>query len=276
MVIADPRQITRTTGGSSRRIFMRILVVSNNPSDKHELVDYMDRQGFRTACMSRLGDVRRYLVRDEPNLVILDLAHDNPEHLRLLDEFKSHPHTPVIAIVERGPIEFDCATALERGADDCLMRPFGPREVVSRTRAILRRFPIKRAIRSPAQSGSYWFAGWRLKLGMRCLTNSTGISVALTAAQYTLLVVFLEAPRRTLTRQFLVQATHLHKDVAERSIDVQVMRLRQKLATDHKRDLIKTEPGIGYVFTAPVEKLGPRVADTGFIYEGHATQLSPS
>ncbi len=235
---------------------MRILVVSNNPSDK-ELVNYMDRRGFQTECMSGLGDVSWYFVRAEPNLVIIDLAHDNPEHLRLLDELKSRANTPVIAIIEREPIEFDCATALELGADDCLARPFGARELVARTRAILRRLPIKRAIRSPAQSGSYWFAGWRLKLGSRRLTNSKGMSVALTAAEYILLIAFLDAPRRTLTRQFLVQATHLHQDIAERSIDVQVMRLRQKLATDRNmQDLIKAAPGLGYVFAAPVEKLG--------------------
>ena len=234
------------------------------------------RRGFQTECMSGLGDVSWYLVRAEPNLVIIDLAHDNPEHLRLLDELKSRANTPVIAIIEREPIEFDCATALELGADDCLARPFGARELVARTRAILRRLPIKRAIRSPAQSGSYWFAGWRLKLGSRRLTNSKGMSVALTAAEYILLIAFLDAPRRTLTRQFLVQATHLHQDIAERSIDVQVMRLRQKLATDRNmQDLIKAAPGLGYVFTAAVEKLGSRVADTDFLHENHATQLSP-
>ncbi len=262
---------------TSHQTSTRILVVSNNPSDKHELVDHLDRRGFKTAYMSGLGDVSRYLARDEPNLVILDLAHDNPVHLRLLNEFRSRANTPVIAIIERGPIEFDRATALELGADDCLTRPFGPHELVARIRSILRRLPIKQAIRSPARNGSYWFAGWCLKLGIRRLTNSKGMSVALTAAEYTLLVVFLEAPQRTLTRQFLVQATRLHKDIAERSIDIQVMRLRQKLATDHnKRDLIKAEPGIGYVFTAPVETLGPRVDDTDFVHESHATQVFPS
>jgi two-component system, OmpR family, response regulator len=259
--------MTPSTVEGSDKTFMRILVISNNPSDKNELVDYMHRRSFQTACLSAPINVSRHLVRDEPNLVVLDLARDNDEHLRLLNEIKSRP-TPVIAIIGHGPVEFNRATALELGADDCLTRPFGPHELVARIRAILRRLPIQREIHSPAEKGNYCFAGWHLNLRLRRLTNSKGMLVALTAAEYALLVALLKTPQRPLTREFLMQATHLHQDVAPRSVDVQIMRLRRKLATDpNTRDLIKAEPGIGYVFNAPVKTFGPGMADSDCIRE---------
>ncbi len=260
--------MTPSTVDGSDNTSMRILVISNNPSDKNELVDYMHRRSFQTACLSDSINVNRHLVRDEPDLVVIDLAYDNDEHLRVLNEIKSRTNAPVIAIIQQGSIAFDRATALDLGVDDCLTRPFGPQELVARIRAILRRLPIRQAIRSPAPSGSYWFAGWHLDLRSRRLTNSNGMSVALTVAEYTLLVAFLEAPQRPLTREFLVHATHLHQDISPRSINVQVMRLRRKLATyPDARDLIKAELGIGYAFTAPVRTFGPGIAGTGCIRE---------
>jgi DNA-binding response OmpR family regulator len=260
--------MTQSTVEGSDNPSMRILVISNNPWDKNELIDYMHRRSLQTACLSAPINLTRHLVRDEPNLVVLDLARDNDVHLRLLNEIKSRPNTPVIAIIGHGPDEFNRASALERGADDCLARPFGPHELVARIRAILRRLPAQSAFHSPAEKANYWFAGWHLNLRLRRLTNSKGMQVELTLAEYMLLVTLLKTPQRPLTREFLVQATHLHHDVAPRSVDVQIMRLRRKLATDPTtRDLIKAEPGIGYVFNAPVKTFDPAMPDSGRIRE---------
>jgi DNA-binding response OmpR family regulator len=248
---------------------MRILVISNNLSDRNELVEYMHRRSFQTACMSEPADVRRHLESDEPNLVVLELAYDNKDRLRLLNEIRSQWNTPVIAISGQEPVEFDRATALELGADDSLTRPFNPRELVARIGAILRR--VGQAIEPPSQdvkhiiqscsrkkAAIYWFVGWNLNLRIRRLTNSKGARIALTAAEHALLLTFVEAPQRPLTREFLMQATHLHEDVAPRSMDVQVMRLRRKLAPDpNSPHLIKTAPGIGYVFDVPVKVIDP-------------------
>jgi two-component system OmpR family response regulator len=243
-----------STGEGSDKTSMRILVISNNPSDKNELVDYLRSRNFQTACMSDPINVNRHLVHDKPDLVVLDLVRDNDEHLRLLNEIRSHPNTPVIAIIGQGSIAFDRATTLDLGVDDCLTRPFGPHELVARIRAIVRRLPVQQAIRSPTGKVNYCFAGWHLELRHRRLTNSKGMRVELTVGEYALLLAFLKTPKRPLTREFLAQATHLHHDVASRSVDVQVMRLRRKLATDPTtRDLIKTKLGIGYVFNAPVK-----------------------
>jgi DNA-binding response OmpR family regulator len=253
--------------GGYDKAYMRILVISNNLSDRNELVEYMHRRSFQAACMSEPANLGRHLVSDEPNLVVLELAHDSRDCLRLLNEIKSQRNIPVIAITGHESCEFDRATALELGADDCLTRPFNPRELVARIGAILRRvrraiespsLNVKQIIQSPPQKTIYWFVGWNLNLRIRRLTNSKGARVPLTAAEYALLLTFIEAPQRPLTREFLVQATHLREDVAPRSIDVQVMRLRRKLAPDPNiPDLIKTAPGIGYVFNAPVKVIDP-------------------
>jgi DNA-binding response OmpR family regulator len=100
------------------------------------------------------------------------------------------------------------------------------------------------------------FAGWRLDQHTRSLTDPSGAPVALTKGEYALLIAFLDAPQRPLTREYLLQATRMHEDVFDRSIDVQVLRLRRKLETDSSMPrFIRTERGVGYVFAVPVEKL---------------------
>jgi DNA-binding response OmpR family regulator len=103
---------------------------------------------------------------------------------------------------------------------------------------------------------TYRFLGWRLNRRARRLTDSQGSAVALTKGEYALLVAFLEAPGRPLSREQLLQATRVHEDVFDRSIDVQILRLRRKLESDPSSpQIIKTERGVGYVFTAPVERI---------------------
>jgi two-component system OmpR family response regulator len=153
--------------------------------------------------------------------------------------------------------ETDRVIGLELGADDYLIGPFGLRELVARIRAVLRRRETGRPVpeRDP-ERGGFRFGGWRLDRRSRRLTAPDGTPLVLTKAEYALLLVFLRAPQRPLTRQFLLSATRLHVDVADRSIDVQVLRLRHKLETDPSVPrVIKTERGTGYVFALPVVTL---------------------
>jgi two-component system, OmpR family, response regulator len=143
------------------------------------------------------------------------------------------------------------------GADDYITKPFGLRELLARIRAVLRRREAgQAAVQRDRERGRCRFGGWQLDRRIRHLTDSSGIPVALTKGEYALLIAFLDAPQRPLFREHLLQATRIHEDVFDRSIDVQVLRLRRKLETNPNAPrVILTERGVGYVFALPVEAL---------------------
>jgi two-component system, OmpR family, response regulator len=146
--------------------------------------------------------------------------------------------------------------ALELGADDYVTKPFGLRELLARIRAVLRRQELGRAAFVPnTEQGSCRFAGWVLNRRTRRLTDPNDAPVALTKREYTLLTAFLDAPQRPLSREHLLQATRIHEDAFDRSIDVLILRLRRKLETDSSAPrLIRTERGVGYLFVPFVER----------------------
>jgi two-component system OmpR family response regulator len=157
----------------------------------------------------------------------------------------------------------DPFVALEIGGDEVLAEPHALHELLARVHAVLRQLdsgpipgptPGSAPARDPERR-SFRFCGWHLDSKTRRLTDPTGAPVTLTKGEYTLLLVLLNAPRRPLSREYLLQATHVHEDVFDRSIDVQILRLRRKLerGPDAPR-MIETERGIGYLFAVPVER----------------------
>jgi two-component system, OmpR family, response regulator len=144
---------------------------------------------------------------------------------------------------------------LELGADDYLTKPFGLRELLARIRAVLRRREAGlTAAQRDAEGGHCRFGGWQVDRRSRRLTDPDGSPVTLTKGEYNLLIAFLDAPQRTLSREYLLQATRVHEDVFDRSIDVQILRLRRKLEADASQPrVIETERGVGYIFTLSVE-----------------------
>jgi DNA-binding response OmpR family regulator len=191
-----------------------------------------------------------------PTLVILDLEIDVSEGLDLLREIRSHCEIPVIITTARPCDEIDPALVLERGADDYLRRPFGLRELLARVRAIQRRRPTSNASERSAKRSSCTFGGWRLDRRIRRLTNPRGDQVALTKGEYATLLAFLCAPQRPLSREHLMRATRLRDDIRDRSIDVQVLRLRRKLESDPEFPCaIMSERGVGYRFALRVQEL---------------------
>ena len=141
--------------------------------------------------------------------------------------------------------------------DDSLVRPSELHDLLARVHAVLRE--LDAGLAAPAREPRhrhFRFCGWQLDSAARRLTDPSGAEVTLTKGEYTLLNVFLNAARRPLSREYLLQATHLHEHVSDRSIDVQVLRLRRKLEPGPGAPrMIRTERGVGYLFAVPVEKI---------------------
>jgi two-component system, OmpR family, response regulator len=233
----------------------RVLVIDDDPSMRHMIVNYLEQQNMRVVAASQRQEVMRHFSAGEPSVVILDLRLGQEDGLDLLREIRSRSDVPVVITTGHRRDEIDRVVGLELGADDYLTKPFGLRELLARIRAVLRRRETGGiAARREAEQGRCRFGGWQLDRRGRRLTNSSGAPVALTKGEYALLTAFLDAPQRPLSREHLLQATRIHEDVYDRSIDVQILRLRRKLETDPSSpNIIQTERGVGYVFTLPVE-----------------------
>jgi two-component system OmpR family response regulator len=233
-----------------------VLVVDDDATTRHMVVNHLEDHNMRAISASGREEMARLLAAGEPSLVILDLPLREENGLDLLRDIRSRSDVPVIIIIGDRRDEIDRVVGLELGADDCITKPFGLRELLARVRAVLRRDARRLApLRGPAR-GCCRFGAWQLDPRRRRLINPDGAPVALTKGEYTLLIAFLDAPRRLLTREHLLQATRVHEDVADRSIDVQVLRLRRKLEIDPSAPrVIQTKRGVGYLFVLPVEPL---------------------
>jgi two-component system, OmpR family, response regulator len=195
------------------------------------------------------------MERETIDLVILDLRLPGEDGMQIARKLREESDLPIIMLTGRKD-EADRVMGLELGADDYLTKPFSPRELLARIRALLRRSRSRETVTDGlAKIRAYRFSGWELNVRLRRLTAADGEIVVLTNSEFNLLAAFLAAPQRVLSRDQLLNFSRLHDDeVYDRAIDVQVGRLRKKLEPDAARpQLIRTERGAGYVFTAPVE-----------------------
>ncbi len=241
-------------GSADRRV--TVLVVEDDPALQRMILNYFVENDIRTLVASNRQEMMDRLADNAVNLLILDLRLGLEDGLDLLREVRSNSDVPVIIITGHRRDDIDRVVGLELGADDYLTKPFNLRELLARVRAILRRFDAGRTApaRDP-QRGHFRFCGWQLDRRLRQLTDPDGATVALTKGEHAMLVAFLESPQRPLSREQLLQATRVHDDVFDRSIDVQILRLRRKLERDPRAPrMIQTERGIGYVFAVPVER----------------------
>lgn len=233
-----------------------VLVVEDDPAWQRMILNYFVENDIRVLLASGRKEMLSQLNCIEVNLVILDLRLGQEDGLDLLREVRRGSDVPVIIITGHRRDDIDRVVGLELGADDYLTKPFNLRELLARVRAVLRRFETGRptSARDP-EHGRFRFSGWRLDCKIRKLTDPDGTVVPLTKGEYALLLAFLNAPQRPLTREHLLQATRMHEDVFDRSIDVQILRLRRKIELDPNAPrFIQTERGVGYVFTIPVER----------------------
>ena len=232
-----------------------IIVVDDDPSLRQMVTRYLEDNNVPTKSASNRSELNRYFAVISPSLIILDLRLGQDDGLDLLREIRSHSDVPIIITTGHRPDEIDRIVGLELGADDYIIKPFSLRELLARVRAVLRRQEMGRAARaSEPERGGYRFNGWVLERRGRKLVDPNAVPVSLSKGEYALLLAFLEAPQRPLSREHLLQTTRLHEDIFDRSIDVQVLRLRRKLEVDPSAPrVIQTERGVGYVFTPSVE-----------------------
>jgi DNA-binding response OmpR family regulator len=247
-----------TVAGGSETPPARILVVDDDTELRRMLANYLEQQNLRVLSAGGRSEMSRQFAAREPNLVLLDLKLDKEDGLDLLREIRSSSDVPVIIMTGHRRDEIDRVVGLELGADDYVTKPFGLRELLARVRAVLRRQDAgaRSTPEREAASGGFKFENWHLDLRTRRLLKPDGVHVPLTKGEYALLVAFVSAPGRPLTREYLLQATRVHEDAFDRSIDVQVLRLRRKLEVDPSAPrAIQTERGVGYRFSLPVQRV---------------------
>jgi two-component system OmpR family response regulator len=241
--------------GSAREAVAHVLAVDDDPLIRQMVADYLGDYDFRVTAVASGAEMSRVLSSDPVDLLVLDLRLRGEDGLQIARKLREESDLGIIVITGQRE-EADRVMALELGADDYLTKPFSPRELLARVRALLRRTQLRNA-RTPVQQAvrGYRFAGWQLNVPLRKLTTPTGEVLSLSNGEFNLLTAFLGAAQRILTRAELLSLSRLHDDeVYDRSIDVQVGRLRKKLDSGADAPpLIQTERGVGYIFTAAVE-----------------------
>lgn len=229
-----------------------ILVVDDDPAMRKLLVDYLTKNNFHAFALEDGSQLQRYLNAKVVDLVIVDLNLGEEDGMEIVRDLNDKPDLPVIIISGDRMEETDKVVGLETGASDYITKPFGMHEFLARIRAALR----GRADRKPVNSNSiYVFDQWRVNTRHRKLRDTSGEELKLTSTEYNLLMAFLKAPKKTLTREQLLVASRVYdQEIFDRSIDVLILRLRRKLELDaSKPRYIKTQRGIGYQFDVDVQ-----------------------
>ncbi|MBT4908330.1 MAG: response regulator [Rhodospirillaceae bacterium] len=230
-----------------------ILVVDDDPEIRDLLARFLDKHGLETVTAPD-GERALRTVRDRnPDLVVLDLMLPGEDGFEICKKIRQISNVPVIMLTALAE-DTDRIVGLELGADDYVTKPFNPRELLARIRAVMRR-----ASGQPAEESAdarYEFADWRLDTARRELFAPDGALVTLTAGEYDLLIAFLQHPRRVLDRDQLLTFTKGRMaQPFDRSVDVQLSRLRRKIEVDPKDpQIIKTVRGGGYQLTPAVNR----------------------
>ncbi len=233
----------------------QLLIVDDDREIRDLVSRFLVRHGYRVAAASDAKSMETALAVGGIDLVILDLMLPGRSGLELCRDLRARSPIPILMLTAMGD-ETDRIVGLEMGADDYIGKPFNPRELLARVRAILRRTSTAATVGKPAGTPKRMrFAGWSLDLGRRRLEAPDGLIVDLTTGEYELLIAFAERPQRVLTRnQLLDLARGRDATPFDRSIDVQVSRIRRKIETDPKApEMIVTVRGDGYMFTPEVE-----------------------
>src|SRR5499426_4782438 len=232
-----------------------VLALDDDPAVRQLVAEYLSQNDLRVTAVATGKELTEAMARDAVDLVVLDVRLQGEDGMQIARKLREQSGIPILMLTGRAE-EADRVMGLELGADDYLTKPFSPRELLARIRALLRRSRAQETVADGlARIRAYRFRGWELNVRLRRLTTPAGATVVLTNSEFNLLAAFLAAPQRVLSREQLLSLSRLHNDeVYDRSIDVQVGRLRKKLEVEGAREsLIRTERGAGYVFAAAVE-----------------------
>ncbi len=233
----------------------RVLVVDDHADIREPLADYLRRNGLHVTTAANAVEARAMLDAQAFDLIVLDIMLPGEDGLSLCRFVTPTLGIPVIFLSAMAE-SHQRVTGLETGADDYVVKPFDPPELVARIRTVLRR--KVRASRPPAaQEPRFGFAGWVLDVARRELIDVAGRPVPLSEAEFQMLGVLVRHPNTVLTRERLLDLTQRGDlEVFDRSVDTQISRLRRKLEADPRRPaLIKTAWGNGYLFVADVRML---------------------
>ena len=227
-----------------------ILVVEDDRDISELIALYMHEHGFRTLRAFDQGDVDAVLASQIVDLIILDINLPAEDGYSICVRLRRTSRIPIIMLTAKGE-DVDRILGLEIGADDYVTKPFNPRELLARVRAVLRRLDGRQ---EPA-ARTIAFDGWNIDLLCRRVRNAEGAEIALTSSEFELLLIFCEHSGRVLNRDRLLELTQ-GSAASGRSIDIVVSRLRRKMEDDPRDPtLIKTVRSGGYVFAAPVQTL---------------------
>jgi two-component system OmpR family response regulator len=231
-----------------------VVIADDDPVMRETVARYFEEHSMPVSAVSNRAGLSRHLAVKNPCLILLDVRLGLEDGLDVVREIRAYSDVPIIMTGHRLD-ETDRVVGLEIGADDCIVKPFGLRELLARVRAVMRRQEMGRIARTrDPERGGYRFGGWQLGRRGRRLADPNGAQVSLSKGEYALLLAFLEAPQRPLTREQFMQATRVHEDIFDRSIDVQVLRLRRRLEADPSApSMMLTERGVGYTFALTVE-----------------------
>lgn len=231
-----------------------ILIVDDDREIRDLLSRFLGRHGLRTSTAANGREMKAVLDGGAIDLIVLDVMMPGEDGLSLTRNLRGNRiDIPIIMLTAMGE-ETDRIVGLEMGADDYLAKPFNPRELLARIKAVLRRFARLPEEGDAHEEGTVVFAGWRLNLNARELRNEHGKAVSISGGEFALLQAFVRHPKRVLSRdQLLDLARGRDAQPFDRSIDVQVSRLRKKIEPYPKEPtLIKTVRGGGYIFTPDV------------------------
>ena len=231
-----------------------ILLIEDDREISALIARYLRPNDCRVTAIGDGRDVDRIMDSNRIDLIVLDLMLPGEDGLSICKRLRAHSQVPIVMLTAKGE-EVDRILGLEMGADDYLSKPFNPRELLARIRAVLRRSAV--AALNPASQGAriLGFLGWRIDRVVRELRDADGTHVVLTEAEFSLLQALCERPGRVLSRDQLLDVTQGRSAALfERSIDILISRLRRKIESDPRQPaIIKTVRSEGYLFTPEVE-----------------------
>jgi two-component system OmpR family response regulator len=234
---------------------LHIAVIDDHKDIRELLVRYLGEHGYRVSAAESATAFRRQLENSAPDLLVLDIMMPGDDGLTLCRELRAKSQIPIIFLTAMAD-DTDRVVGLEIGADDYLTKPFNPRELLARIKAVMRRTQSLPPTRTPLRAEKINFNDKVLDVERREVVTGDGVAVPLSNAEFRLLCVFLERPGVVLSRDQLLDLTSGRAvDVWDRSIDNQVSRLRRKIEEDPAEPaLIKTCWGDGYQFAGRVRK----------------------